>query len=412
MALRFNRNHSSGVFSYINHMLSHLSSAPEELEEERQRRRRAAEEVKVKEEPQEIEVQKEKLSNLDVQSPRTQGMEQQKEEEKEHEGKKNSPNLFYQQPGCVSKLCTFQDVNKDAGKETVNAEDKESPHVRQNGSPMRTPVATTTITSASPTHNTSEPAVATTPSMVTTNDTRNIPPPASTSLSVPCQPAARESPGNTPPTSSPAPSPHLAFQADQLLRVLTERSGHWFSLLPRNPCDLSSITTTPPGGPRVSPPATSTPARPRSPPPSPALPLTPSAASASASPHHPAGLLNLPLSALQVRLRQNRLSVLFDSTSTSLILFVFSFSPQVKSGGSLLGVTFGSWPSGMMSPSLPLCSSPMPGHSLEGNTAASVSSKSESPLPRIEKTSSMPSPALEMPKSLDHPLPRPIPEGE
>uniref|UniRef100_A0A096M481 Bromodomain adjacent to zinc finger domain, 2Ba n=1 Tax=Poecilia formosa TaxID=48698 RepID=A0A096M481_POEFO len=236
----------------------------------------------------------------------------------------------------------------------------------------------------SPNHTTPEPAAALTPSLVTTNDTTNIPPPASTSSSFPCLPVRQESPGNTPPTSSPVPSPHLIFQAnDQLLRVLTERSGHWFSLLPRNPCDLSSLTTTPPGAPRGSPQASSTPGRPRSPPPSPALPLTPSAASASASPHHPTGLLNYPLSAL-----------------------------QLKSGGSLLGVSFANWPSGVISPSLPLCSSPspMPGHSLEGNTTASVSSKSESPIPRIEKSSSMPSSALEMPKSLDHPAPRPIPE--
>ncbi|KAM3624937.1 uncharacterized protein V6R79_003992 [Siganus canaliculatus] len=369
--------HCGGVF--IEAMES--GEAPEELEEERQRRKRAAEEVKVKDEPQEIEVQKEKPStNLDVQSPRKQGLEQQNEEEKE----KNSPTLFYQQPGCVSKLCSFRDVSKDVGDQTVKAEDKENPHVRRNGSPAGTAIATATVTSPSPIHNTSEPAVATSPSMGTMNDTTTVPGPASTSLSVPCVSASHESPGNTPPTSSPAPSPHLAFQSnDQLLRVLTERSGHWFSLLPRSPCDLASLTATPPGAPRVSPQASSTPARPKSPPPSPALPLTPSAASASGSPHHPAGLLNYPISAL-----------------------------QVKSGGSLLGISLGSWPSGMMSPSLPLCSSPspMPGHSMEGNTAASVSSKSESPLPRIEKTSSMPSPALEMPKSLDHPTPQPIPE--
>ncbi|KAK1890825.1 Bromodomain adjacent to zinc finger domain protein 2B [Dissostichus eleginoides] len=279
----------------------------------------------------------------------------------------------YWQPGCVTKLCTFRDVNKDVGEEAVTAEEKESPHVGQNGSP----VATSTVTPSSPTHNTSEQTVATPPSMVTTNDTTNIPPPASTSLSAP-----RESPETTPPTSSPAPPPYISFQPnDQLLRVLTERSGHWFSLLPRNPCDLTSVTTPPPGAPRVSPQASSTPAGPSSPPKSPALPLTPSAA--SASPHHPAGLLNYPLSAL-----------------------------QVKSGASLLGVSFGSWPCGMITPSLPLCSSPIPmlGHSLEGNTTASVSSKSESPLPCVEKTSSMPSPALEMPKSLDHATPRPIPE--
>ncbi|XP_028256807.1 bromodomain adjacent to zinc finger domain protein 2B isoform X4 [Parambassis ranga] len=362
--------HCGGVF--IEAMES--GEAPEELEEERQRRRRAAEEVKVKEEPQEIELEKEKPIGPDKKRVRTQGLEQQTDEEKEHEGKKNSPNLFYQQPGCESTLCTLRDINKDVSNESVKAENKESPHIRQNGSPLGTPTTMTTVTPSSPARNTPEPATATTPSMATTYDTTNIAPPASTSLSVPCLTAPRESPGNTPPASSPAPSPHLAFQAnDQLLRVLTERSGHWFSLLPRNPCDLSSITTTPPGAPRVSPQASSTPGRARSPPPSPALPLTPSAASASAS----------PLSTL-----------------------------QVKSGSSLLGVSFGSWPSGVLSPSLPMCSSPtpIPGHSLEGNTAASVSSKSESPLPGIEKPSSMPSPALEMPKSLDHATPRPIPE--
>uniref|UniRef100_H2V452 Bromodomain adjacent to zinc finger domain 2B n=1 Tax=Takifugu rubripes TaxID=31033 RepID=H2V452_TAKRU len=262
-----------------------------------------------------------------LQSPQTHSLEQKKEEEKEHEGEKNS--LFYQQSGCVSKLHALQDASKE---ETVNSEGKET----------------------------------------------------STSLSVSCPPTHRDSVGETLFTSSSAPSPHLTIQAnDQLLRVLTERSGHWFSLLPRNPCDLSSLTTSPPGPPRVSPQASSTPARPKSPPQSPALPLTPSAASASGSPHHPAGLLNYPLTAL-----------------------------QVKSGGSLLGVSFGSWPAGMISPSLPLCSSPSPllGHSIESNTAASVSSKSESPLPRLDKPSSMPSPTLEIPKSLDHPTARPIPE--
>lgn len=258
---------------------------------------RAAEEVKVKDEPQEIEVQIEKATpKPDAQSPRTHSLEQQKEEENVHRGEKNS--LFYQQSGCVSKLCTFQDGSKE---EAVNSEGKESPHVKQNGSPMGIPVAT--VTSSSPRLNTSEPAVASAPSIVMNIDTTHASPPASTSLSVSCPPTHRDSVGDTPFTSSPAPSPHLTIQAnDQLLRVLTERSGHWFSLLPRNPCDLSSLTATPPGPPRVSPQASSTPARPKSPPQSPALPLTPSAASASGSPHHPAGLLNYPLSALQVRL--------------------------------------------------------------------------------------------------------------
>ncbi|XP_062235986.1 bromodomain adjacent to zinc finger domain protein 2B isoform X4 [Platichthys flesus] len=370
--------HCGGVF--IEAMES--GEAPEELEEERHRRR-AAEEIKVKEEPMEIELEKEKHADADGPSTRTEGLEQQEEEEKEHEGKNNSPSLFYPQKDCVSKLCTIRDTNNDVGRETVKEENKQSPHVRQNGSPVGTHSAAASVTATSPTHNSSESAAASTHSLVTTNDATNIPPPASNFLPVPCLPGPSESPGNTPLSSSPTPSPYLSFQAnDQLLRVLTEKSGHWFSLLPRNPCDLSSLTTTPQAAPRVSPQASSTPAGPRSPPQSPALPLTPSAASASTSPHHPAGLLNYPISAL-----------------------------QVKQGGSLLGVSFGSWPSGIISPSLPLCSSlsPMPGHSLEGNTA-SVSSKSESPLPGIEKSSFMPSPALEMPKSLDHPMPRPIPE--
>lgn len=235
-------------------------------------------------------------AKADAQSPRPRALEQRKEEENEHRGEKNS--LFYQQSGCVSKLRTFQDASKE---ETVPPEGKESPRVKQNGSPMGIPVAT--VTSSSPLLNTSEPVVASAPSIVMNIDAANASPLASTSLSGSCPPTHRDSAGDAPFTSSPAPSPHLTIQAnDQLLRVLTERSGHWFSLLPRNPCDLSSLTTTPPGAPRVSPQASSTPARPKSPPQSPALPLTPSAASASGSPHHPAGLLNYPLSALQVRL--------------------------------------------------------------------------------------------------------------
>lgn len=250
-------------------------------------------------------MQKEKIiTSLDGQSTRMLMSEPQKEEEKERGGKKNSPALFCQHTGCVSKLCAFQDVTNDVVKDTPKAEDKESSHhLKQNGSPVSIPIAMTTVTPSSSTHNTSQRSSMTTPSTVAIDDTTPVLPSASTSTSSSSSllspPVTRESPGNTPPTSSP----YIPFLPnDQLLRVLTERSGHWFSLLPRTPCDLSSLTTPPPGAPRTSSISSSTPARPRSPPPSPALPLTPSAASASASPHHPAGLLNYPLSALQVRL--------------------------------------------------------------------------------------------------------------
>lgn len=33
------------------------------------------------------------------------------------------------------------------------------------------------------------------------------------------------------------------FQDDQLCKVLTEKSNQWFSLLPRSPCDESSVTS-------------------------------------------------------------------------------------------------------------------------------------------------------------------------
>lgn len=88
---------------------------------------------------------------------------------------------------------------------------------------------------------------------------------------------------------------------DQLLRVLTERSGHWFSLLPRSPCDDSSLVqpTTP-----LRSSAQPNNVQPRSPPApscSPHQHLQPP--SASSSPLNAAhdGLGNLTVSPLQVK---------------------------------------------------------------------------------------------------------------
>uniref|UniRef100_A0A8C6SPW4 Bromodomain adjacent to zinc finger domain, 2Ba n=1 Tax=Neogobius melanostomus TaxID=47308 RepID=A0A8C6SPW4_9GOBI len=272
--------HCGGVF------IEGMESGEEEI-----KRKRAAEEVKVKDEPQEIEVQKDKLTDSDTQR-------EEASEDKTH-------SLYYQQPGSISKVCFPRDSNNHVGTDSTSS----------------------------------------------------------------------------------SPSLQLQFQTnDQLLRVLTERSGHWFSLLPRSPCDMSSLASPLPGASRVSPQASSTPVRPKSPPPSPALPLTPSAASAS----------NI-----------NKVSL----WSFSHFIHLYpALSLQIKPGASLLGLSFGSWSSGLLSPGLPLCTSPMPAHSLENTTAASVSSKSESPVPRVEKLSSIPSPALELPKSPDHPAARPIPE--
>ncbi|XP_056605644.1 bromodomain adjacent to zinc finger domain protein 2B isoform X4 [Triplophysa dalaica] len=157
--------------------------------------------------------------------------------------------------------------------------------------------------------------------------------------------------------------PHAQLlPTDQLLRVLGERSGHWFSLLPRSPCDDTSLS------------------QPKTPPPT-----------STSSPHHHHQLLSLsgPLNPSPAGI-------------------------QMKSGGSLMGLSMFSWSGGVISPNLPLCSSPMHMYpSAEGSAsphpAPSVStSKSDSPVPTGEK---MTSPAaLEIPKNHDRPEALPIPE--
>lgn len=165
---------------------------------------------------------------------------------------------------------------------------------------------------------------------------------------------------------------------DQLLRVLTERSGHWFSLLPRSPCDESSLVQ----------PTTSS-VQPRSPPArscSPHQHLQPPSASSSPS--------------------NTALDALGNSTVSPL---------QVKPGGALLPLPMCGWSGGMISPNLPMCSSPMPICPLtEGNAspllAPSVStSKSGSPAPPGDKPCAS-SPAIDLPRNHDQPQPQPIPE--
>uniref|UniRef100_A0A8B9KP94 Bromodomain adjacent to zinc finger domain, 2Ba n=1 Tax=Astyanax mexicanus TaxID=7994 RepID=A0A8B9KP94_ASTMX len=176
---------------------------------------------------------------------------------------------------------------------------------------------------------------------------------------------------------------------DQLLRVLTERSGHWFSLLPRSPCDDSSLIqpSTPP---QASPQPSSTPhvrARSPAPPCSPHQHLhAPSASSITLSTAHD-GLGNHTMSPL-----------------------------QVKPGSALMVLPMCGWAGGVLSPNLPMCSSPLPLYPLtEGSAspllAPSVStSKSGSPAPPGDKPPSASSPAIDLPRNHDHPQPHPIPE--
>uniref|UniRef100_A0A8C9WE43 Bromodomain adjacent to zinc finger domain 2B n=1 Tax=Scleropages formosus TaxID=113540 RepID=A0A8C9WE43_SCLFO len=173
---------------------------------------------------------------------------------------------------------------------------------------------------------------------------------------------------------------------DQPFRKLTEKSGTWFCLLPRSPCDDTSLTTAPaPPKTPPQPPSSSSPAHP--------------AGSASPGTHNPTGL-NMCVCACLRPL-------------------------QVKPGLHLLVPPFCGWPAGMMGSSLSFPCSPLPPAlgpgwpSLEGVTSSLVAPlglgstpiKSESPPPTSEKLHSAPSPSMEVSKPQDHPTPQPIPDG-
>ncbi|XP_051985594.1 bromodomain adjacent to zinc finger domain protein 2B-like isoform X7 [Xyrauchen texanus] len=176
---------------------------------------------------------------------------------------------------------------------------------------------------------------------------------------------------------------------DQLLRVLSERTGHWFSLLPRSPCDETSLIQ-PSAHPQSSPQNTPS-TRPKTPPPT----LT-------SSPHN--HLLSLSTSASPLNPSPSGFS---------------NLNMQMKPGGALMGLPLCGWSVGVISPNLPLCSSPLHMYpSVEGSAspllAPSVStSKSGSPVPTGEKLASASSPmALDLQRNQDNSEPLPIPEDK
>ncbi|KAM4626751.1 bromodomain adjacent to zinc finger domain protein 2B isoform 2-T4 [Discoglossus pictus] len=167
---------------------------------------------------------------------------------------------------------------------------------------------------------------------------------------------------------------------EQLLKTLTDKTRQWFSLLPRTPCDDSSLTVL----------------------------------DSSAT----------PSSATQVRLQSQSPSPVPSPVMNSASLQnnvginPFALSPlQVKTGLPMMGLQFCGWPSSVVPANLPF-SSPMPvlglgladgnGHSfLTPNVQAT---KSESPAPQSDKSTCTPSSTVEIPKTVDYPTPRPIPE--
>ncbi|XP_014019637.2 bromodomain adjacent to zinc finger domain protein 2B isoform X18 [Salmo salar] len=279
---------------------------------------------------------------------------------------KHSLNLFLQKPGSFSKLSKLLEVAKMS---------PDSDNHSQSCSPVK---VSTTV--SSPIHPTTQTTLPSSPCAAPSPLCLEVKAEPSTALFSPPYLSGNSSPGKM---SSSSQQQQQLQPNDQLLRVLTEKSGHWFSLLPRSPCDESS-TTTPPA---FSPQSSST-TRPKSP-----TSLSPNPpATTSASPT--TGINNFSLSAL-----------------------------QVKSGVHMMGLPFCGWPGGMMSPTLPFSASLLPPsmlsaayHHVEGNgnpllAAASLSSsKSKSPVPAGEKPPSAPPTVVEVAKTQDYPDPLPIPE--
>ncbi|XP_072838690.2 bromodomain adjacent to zinc finger domain protein 2B isoform X12 [Pogona vitticeps] len=173
---------------------------------------------------------------------------------------------------------------------------------------------------------------------------------------------------------------------DQLLKTLTEKSRQWFSLLPRTPCDDTSIT-------QADSPASSTATTlltPHSHPPSKSPSPVPSPLLGSGSSPSPMGLSPFALSPLQMKTGLPVMGLQFCGWPTGVITSNLQFSSPLPNMGSGLGLSEGNGNS-FLTPSVP-------------------TSKSESPVPQAEKQNSVPSTVVEVAKPVDYPSPKPIPE--
>ncbi|XP_060265832.1 bromodomain adjacent to zinc finger domain protein 2B isoform X26 [Ovis aries] len=269
-------------------------------------------------------------------------------EQKEDTKEKDNPNLFLQKPGSFSKLSKLLEVAKMPPESDVMTP---KPNSSANGC--------TLSYQNSGKHSLGSIQSTATQSNMEKTDSNNL---FNTSSSGPGK------------FYSPLPN-------DQLLKTLTEKNRQWFSLLPRTPCDDTSLTHA-----GMSAAALVTPqSQPLSKSPSPA----------------PAPLLG-------------------SSAQNPVGLNPFALSPlQVKSGVSMMGLQFCGWPAGVLTSNIPF-TSPLPnlGSGLglsEGNSNTYVTpnvapSKSESPVPQNEKVSSTQPAAVEVAKPVDFPSPKPIPE--
>ncbi|XP_059023216.1 bromodomain adjacent to zinc finger domain protein 2B isoform X16 [Mustela lutreola] len=270
-------------------------------------------------------------------------------EQKEDPKEKDNTNLFLQKPGSFSKLSKLLEVAKMPPESDVMTP---KPNNSANGC--------TLSYQNSGKHSLGNVQSTATQSNMEKTDVNNL-----------------FSPGSSGPGKFYSPLPN-----DQLLKTLTEKNRQWFSLLPRTPCDDTSLMHADIPAASVVTPQSQPPSTSPSPAPAPLL--------GSSSAQNPVGLNPFAVSPL-----------------------------QMKSGVSMMGLQFCGWPTGVLASNIPF-TSPVPslGSGLglsEGNgnsflTPNVASSKSESPVPQNEKVSSTQPAAVEVAKPVDFPSPKPIPE--
>ncbi|XP_074550608.1 bromodomain adjacent to zinc finger domain protein 2B-like isoform X2 [Halichoeres trimaculatus] len=254
---------------------------------------------------------------------------------------KESLNLFLQKPGSFSKLSKLLEVAKMAHDSGIH------PH-SSHGNPS-TQVPTTALHPSCPSPQTALPQQG----LIDKTDASGL------------------------------KSRHeLIFQDDQLCKALTEKSNQWFSLLPRSPCDESSVTSG------SSPPGASSPLQANGNK-SPSSLCDPVASDSSSA---PAGIINMQSSALQLLkpgIHQSR-PTLCDMSSAST------------------------------TPSLPFSSTAVPpmldvsSQHAEGNVNRVFflenNNKSQTQEPSSDKPACGSRPAVEGAKTQDYPSPQPIHE--
>ncbi|MCJ8732668.1 hypothetical protein PDJAM_G00213940 [Pangasius djambal] len=244
-----------------------------------------------------------------------------------------SLNLFLQKPSSFSKLSKLLEVAKKSGSDPQGVIST-IPYLPTNASPMI-------------------------PNSLSTNLNQEIKSEVSTLQLSPAHVGNRQH--------------HL--HSDQLYSTLSEKHAHWFSLLPRSPCDEFSLTTSS---------------------------TNPSSCSAKASSPATSNSITQSTSAFSSSNSQNIASSVSPSATAPVSNFLIE-GLQMK---HMMGLPFPLWQPEVISPNKTftgMSKSPRLGDPLL--TPSVATSKSESPVPSGEK-----SPALEVAKSQDLPSPLPIPQ--